>query len=209
MKLYPNDILGIEANDIIDGKDGKRKDRYNKIQKQVQESGSPESLFICVCIDNEIGSLLKGFVNFEGVLEDEKDSHVTVFYSPNVEGLSSEAQLSIMEEHMSSCKDISFEIDHMEVFEGVAEGTRDCLVVRVIPCEELKQVQAKIIETLESKGATSVEQTYPDWKPHLTLGYFPVGKAPELEELPKVTLYASAGYVQYGGDESGEKRYFL
>ena len=38
MKLFPNDVLGIKPNDILDGKNRKRKDRYNKVQKQVDEA---------------------------------------------------------------------------------------------------------------------------------------------------------------------------
>ena len=38
MKYSPNDILGIDPNDILDGKNRKRKSRYKKEQPQVTEA---------------------------------------------------------------------------------------------------------------------------------------------------------------------------
>jgi 2'-5' RNA ligase len=176
------------------------------MKKQIQESGTNESLFICLEIDYTIHELCKGFVDMRMVKEEENQAHITVFYSPKVLGISPEKMFDAVKESIPEGFIPGFSTAGMEVFEGVDEGTRDCLVVRMQPSDEMKEWQNSIKNKLIESGATEVELTYPDWKPHMTLGYFEVGEAPELpENFPIVFIPVDGSYIQYGGSESGCK----
>ena len=71
---------------------------------------------------------------------------------------------------------LEFEFKDMgfEVFEGVDHGKQDCLVVRLEAPEEIIQLQKDVKNALKDAGI-KFKQTFPNWKPHMTIAYFDRG----------------------------------
>jgi 2'-5' RNA ligase len=73
-------------------------------------------------------------------------------------------------------KGVNFNLNDkgFETFKGVEQGKQDCVVVRLEPPADVVELQQKVKDALESNGV-KFTQTYPEWKPHMTIAYFNSG----------------------------------
>jgi 2'-5' RNA ligase len=73
-------------------------------------------------------------------------------------------------------KGVTFKLNDkgFETFKGVEQGKQDCVVVRLEPPADVVELQQKVKDALESNGI-KFTQTYPEWKPHMTIAYFKAG----------------------------------
>jgi len=147
----------------------------------------------------------------ESLLELETDPHMTFLYLPEpVEGMTENQMYECIKPFLSG-KTFTVKTKAYEVFKGVGfneeEDAADCLVVRLEATDEMKEIREAIKKELLVSGC-KFKETYPEFKPHMTIGYFEKGKTPVFEntfeseeiELPEIQF-------QFGGSDK-EKRSF-
>ena len=141
----------------------------------------------------------------EDTLEMERDPHMTFLYLPEpVRGMSGREMYECIQPLLQG-KSFTVTTKAYEVFKGVGfneeKDAADCLVVRLEASDEMKEIREEVKQKLKDSGCEFTE-TYPEYKPHMTIGYFKKGKTPmfentfEAEEilLPEIQF-------QYGGSD--------
>lgn len=142
-------------------------------EKDVSDVKEP-TLYIACELPQEYWNKQADLVpNLSDAVEIEDDPHCTFLWCM----LEDDYETDYLYDMISPLlKDLSFKLDYdgFEVFEGVSDGTQDCAVVRLKPPQDIIDLQSKVIQTLKDNGV-KFNQTYKDWKPHCTLGYFKNG----------------------------------
>jgi 2'-5' RNA ligase len=160
-----------------------------------------ENVFIGVNIPISIASKYHNIKNINNCLvEIESKPHMTFLFSTCVKGLTAKEVYNILQPIL---KGVSFDItlDNYHVFEKVEDGLYDCLVVKIRPDEKGIELQKQAIKLLEDSGAT-VEQTFPVWNPHMTIGYYDVGFTPNTVNIEPTTIRVDNLYMETGADSS-------
>lgn len=93
----------------------------------------------------------------------ETDSHITLKYGLHTDAAQDVASL------LEGTGPIRVRVQGVEVFEGVGDGRADAIVLRV-ESPKLRELNRRVGAELETTD------TYPDYKPHITLGYVKAGQ---------------------------------
>ena len=92
--------------------------------------------------------------------------------------------------------DISFTPTEYEVFESVTDGTQDCLVVRMDVSPDVKKLNDDTKQILIDNNI-EFTQTFPDYKPHMTIGYWPIGSNITWDDPTSDMLKSVTGSIDY------------
>lgn len=107
----------------------------------------------------------------EGITEPETEPHVTALYGIDPMVTKEEA-----EKHIRKHGPINLTLGDYHVFRGVDDGERDALVMKV-ESQDLAALHGKLRQLKNSNK-------YPQYVPHVTVGYAPAGTLPNMSENP-------------------------
>ena len=93
----------------------------------------------------------------------ETDPHITLKYGLHTDAAQDVAPL------LAGAGPIEARVEGIEVFEGVEDGRADAIVLRV-ESPKLRELNRRVSDALETTD------TYPEYKPHITLGYVKAGQ---------------------------------
>lgn len=181
---------------------------YFKLNEKSDMSGDKfkDTLYIASTFDKDKVTELFKSIDTSKAEEIEDTPHVTFYYSPKVEKLSKDKLYELMDKHLNGFK-FTAKLKEYHVFKGVNRGTQDVVVVKIEVDDDVKEKQKEIQKIIEDNGGIA-EQTYDEWKPHMTVAYYKKGEVPELPKLDSVEMEAKDLFFQYGGSDQEKKDLF-
>lgn len=138
-----------------------------------KEVSGDYSLYITCSMNKSLFEKWKSLcLNLEDAEELETEPHCTFLWCKLDEDYDADRLFDLLQPEL---EDISFDLQPMgfKVFEEVSDGTQNCLVVRMDAPGHVVQKQTEI-KTLLDQHNVKFTQDFPEWKPHMTIGYFPL-----------------------------------
>lgn len=141
------------------------------VEKEVSKDDL--SIYITCKLSKTLFEQWKSLVtNLDEAEEVETEPHCTFLFAKLKEDIDVDATYELIKETVDG---LNFELMPMgfKVFEDVTDGTQDCLVVSLDAPGDITQLQDELKNNLTASGV-ELDQDHPVWKPHMTIGYFPV-----------------------------------
>ena len=142
------------------------------VEKDV--SDEENSIYITCKLSKDLQEKFKALVyNLDTAEEIEDEPHCTFLWA-NLDKIYDKEMIFRLIRPI--LKDIEFDASILgfHTFEKVSEGKQDCLVVQLEAPANIIQLQQDL-KILLDKNDIELTQTYPEWKPHMTIGYFKAG----------------------------------
>ena len=140
------------------------------VEKEVSDE---YSIYITCKLSKDLQDRWKLLVhNLDEADEVETDPHCTFLWAKLNEEFKEDEVFDFLKPLLEN---MEFYLQPMgfKIFEDVNEGTRNCLVVRLDAPGEITQHQLEVKQRLKDEGM-EMAQDYPEWKPHMTIAYYPV-----------------------------------
>lgn len=140
------------------------------IEKEM--SNNDYSIYITCKLSKTLHEQWKSLVtNLDEAEEVETEPHCTFLYAKLEHDVDPDVVLELVKETVEG---LNFDLMPMgfKVFEGVSDGEQDCLVVSLDAPGDVTQIQSELCDNLIANGIELI-RTYPVWKPHMTIAYFP------------------------------------
>lgn len=145
------------------------------IKENEQSNNKTEgSIYITCKLSKTLFDQWKSLVtNLDEAEEVETEPHCTFLLAKLEEAVDHEKVFELVKEEVEG---LGFELMPMgfKVFEGVSDGTQDCLVVKMSAPGDITQIQAELVAKLIANGVELI-QDHQMWVPHMTIAYFPEG----------------------------------
>lgn len=183
------------------------KEFYKLQEKDMSGEEMSKSLFLYADITKDVQQKYKDLVSVDGDLkEDEIQPHMTFLYLPHpVEDIDEEKLYEVIKPILSG-KSFTIKTKKYDVFKGVEGGTRDCLIVKLEVPQELKDVREEVKKAIEKAGG-KFEETYKEYKPHMTLGYYSLGSKFNLPKFESEEITIPEIKFQYGGSDKPKRSF--
>lgn len=174
------------------------------MEKDVSNVKEP-TLYISCELPKEYWNMWANVVdNLNEADEIETEPHCTWLWCLLEEDYDEQMIYDLLKDDLSN---VNFNVsapNGFELFKGVSDGTQNCLVVRLDSPKEIIELQNKTMKILKD-GGIRFKQTFPDWKPHMTIAYFPtdieVVYSDPSDELKKHDVEASIDYMSVSKGE--------
>ena len=140
------------------------------VEKKVSDD---YSIYITCTLSSELQDRWKLLVhNLDEAETVETEPHCTFLWAKLDEEFKEEEIFDFLQPML---EDMEFYLMPLgfKIFEGVSDGEQNCLVVGLDAPGEITQHQLEVKRRLKEEGM-ELMQEFPEWKPHMTIAYYPV-----------------------------------
>lgn len=173
------------------------------VEKDV--SDSKYSIYITCKLSKDLWTAWSALAhNLSEADEVEDDPHCTFLWAEFEEEQDAQELYDIVSPLL---EDIQFEIMPIgfNIFEGVNDGTQNCLVVKLNAPGDIIQLQQEVQHKIEARGIKLL-QNFDGWSPHMTIAYFPAEEEIHYDQpsnsMLENTINAKVDYMKINNGEA-------
>jgi len=181
-----------------------------KVFLEKSDEDNKQTLYIWADIPKELHKKYLDCLDLkeDDIIEVEDGPHMTFLYLPEpVEGITEEEAYAVIKPILEGKEYDEVFLSHYEIFKDTNGGESDCIVVRLKVPHQLVEDRDKVKQALKDAGCTA-EETYPEYKPHMTIAYIKTGTKVDLKDIDdSEEIYLRNLGFQWGGSDKPKKRF--